>query len=215
MYKRPISALGFLLAVLYSASASCASLAPVTIAGLTLGQPFTLPQCPLDESGNAESVPQTSCWVFAFPPSPLDADDPQWMKDENRKIRDIKWAVGDDPDVGLDWLGYVDDAGILYGVGYDTPGPDPYPEVTMQQLIGKLGKPTSVTTETLQNLLGAQVQEIEAKWDNQKVHARYTSCCTDGSLTDKGSVSIQTASSWVKEQKEDAEIGNRAQGRKF
>lgn len=184
MHKGLIPAFGLLLTVLNSGGNAAIGSEPLIVAGLPLGQPFTMPQCEKSKEGKRKHLANGPCWTFAF--------------ENDHAFRAIQWPDLKMPPIGINWIAVVHD-GILDAVSMDTLGVE-FQDPDLRQLVEKFGKPLSIETQGMQNYFGMQVQKVTAEWNDETVYVSFESCCLVlHPRIDRGRVWIQTASSRAEE----------------
>lgn len=152
--KRYIAAL-----VLWSCWSTISAAGP-TIYGFEFGKPIALPDCPVDESiskilgrKDYKTIPNAHCAkdVRTFPTEPLPVVEIHWPQDKGP--------------AGMSWnraFASVMDGGLV-GFKFFTMGVRNQ-DLMLSRLTEKFGKPTTLTTERVQNIGGAAFDSITATW---------------------------------------------------
>ncbi len=151
----------------------------VTVIGITLGQPISLPECVHD--GKTIWGADHSCWSNApYPPGMLDL----WLKNDGPF--GLGRAFARIENGGIVWL----DFGTL-GAGNE--------DHDLALLIHKFGQPTIFRKTQMQNNYGAQFLVGHAEWRLNNVVVIY-----DIAEVDSGDVAIYTPGYYAEEQKKRA-----------
>ena len=173
---RAIYLLGSALVI---AMAPCAQAKdPLTILGIPLGQPFTVPACATNPDGSPDF--SRTCWTPLY---------------DQADMKNL-WYNGD-PVIGHGIIAHVHD-GILTTLTFETQGIK-NEDYVMGKLVEKFGKPNHFVKEPMQNGFGAQFYVYRAEWDNASVYVKYDADADDGT-PDSGWIIIETAQWHSKEE---------------
>jgi hypothetical protein len=169
----------------------------VTVLGMTLGEPFTVPECKTPDDSNKPifSSWHETCWtltvsrrLMAFMERQKPGSSQIFMSPK------VIWYKGD-PIIGASIDAHVED-GILEALTFQNEGIKDQENV-MAKLIEKFGKPSMFIKAPMQNRFGANFLVYRAEWKRHDVHVRYDADCSKGDL-DCGWVVIETASFYAK-----------------
>jgi hypothetical protein len=181
------------LAALVATTALAQNQAPsMTVFGLELGAPFTVPECSLLKLGRKDYIyaenDKTVCYELNFVHSKTDPRSTMPVTDGSVKLRfPLDQAV----------IGTSMSAGIVKGnleaIDIGTLGISDQ-DVILNVLEKKYGTPPSLTAGSVQNAMGAQFSTILAVWHFSEPDLTIVYKSVDQRI-DRGSISIQTRAS--------------------
>jgi hypothetical protein len=148
---------------------------PLTVTGFTLGQPLPNAQCKTGPPTKSSDYTDGLCWQ-----TDTELADP--------KVK-IVWFDGTAPPIGFAMRVYLNDIGLVNGLGFETLGVRDQDDV-LRALSLKYGKPFVLERRQLTNLLGVRASAIHAEWTNSQVFVEF-----DGlnERFDRGWAHIETA----------------------
>lgn len=155
--------------VLYSAAAYAADLdgknaaVDMTIFGMTLGKPLSIPNCENDR----ETASVGLC--FKEPPKEMPSSF-EVMLTRNKMPGWLQFDAND-PDTYYPVIDYVID-GVLEGATIKTSGIKSIDDV-MSDLRGKYGKPTEIKRTKVKTTIGAEFESVSAKWILPSLYVSY------------------------------------------
>lgn len=170
-----------LVAALYGARGT-ASAGTITVFGIPLGEPLSLPQC-------AQELPisvSATCWTYDAPTV-------------DSSLRTLHFP---NPPVWASEVSAIVDSGVVAFVTIQTGGVSNQDDV-MAELRSKFGEPTKFQKIEAQNRMGARYIVDRAVWDSPQYFVRFDADGSDGGThdgnIDEGWVSIATQSAHQRE----------------
>lgn len=169
----------FLAMTLLAASGSVSAAEPITIFGIELGKPLSLPECSYQMGGSMklyDTIAKVECQEVQRPDS---APGVTWSRvhfPPDRAPLIAKWSY-----VNAYMLN-----GVVEGIEFPTAGVSSQ-EVVVAQLKQKFGAPSAISNRLAQNAMGATFTVIEAQWRTEMMIVTF-----HGALDqfDKGKVEI-------------------------
>jgi len=150
----------------------------MTVFGLTLGEPLSIPECPKSGDTSYKSS-ATVCYR-------LNAFDGDKLDDVNRYII---FPFNDSPSISkFNVVPALVLDGKLEGIGFNTNGTQ-NDEAVLEKLKEKYGEPTTIKRGTVQNRLGATFNKFTAIWLFSNLYVGFQSVTTK---IDSGLVNIDT-----------------------
>lgn len=168
-------------------------LGALTIFGLVLGEPLSLPECARDAILKSYAVRQSeTCQEIWTGPQPHKAWDQQLI------IFPLERA----PLIAGTTIGTMIKGGRLIGVTFSTLGIEDQDEV-LRQLTTKYGKPTTLSRRKVSTAAGAEFEALTATWDLPSGMVLFDSA---PSRIDRGRVDVLTTEAKRLRDEERAEV---------
>jgi hypothetical protein len=188
---------------LLSAGVNAVAELDMTVLGVSLNAPISVPECKRNIAGTGYDYEFTkeACFIHGYR---VDKNKPS-APPENGKV-EIKLPLQEQPFFFKNYLVcYIID-GKVQGVKFQTTGHQ-YQRETLDLLVKKYGSPSTNNAKPLQNAYGAKYQAEEFIWDLPGLSVVYSS------VTDKidvGSIAIMTPSALEYVKQENSKLQNAA-----
>ncbi|WP_336324783.1 hypothetical protein [Stenotrophomonas muris] len=190
------------------ASAFAAMMAPALahgadFMGIELGAKFDMPECEIERTNYSSRYiydsdqPVTPCWEHSI----LDGKPGDYLDTAGTfKINFIADGAKRPAGVRSNAVKLIVVSGVVEGVEAATGGYE-YQDRLLQALVTKFGKPTSLSSETMQNRMGATFDSHEAIWKTKVLEVNFSGM---GSSTDFGHITVYSpkATAFVEEEYE-------------